>query len=80
MQLGLELALMGMGTVFVFLITLIFLTTLMSTIISAYEKKRVQPVTATPAVAEGKNKASDEILKTVIAMAIKQHRSNRKEV
>ena len=80
MQLGLELALMGMGTVFVFLIMLIFLTTLMSTIISAFEAKMTQPVTIRQTIAEDKNKMSDEILKTVIAAAIQQHRSIRKEV
>ncbi|MCW8931404.1 MAG: OadG family protein [Gammaproteobacteria bacterium] len=84
MQLGLELALMGMLTVFSFLIILIFLTTLMSKTISAIEEKTADPIAVTPSVPGATKKIPDEVLKTVITNAIKQHRSNtpqqRKEV
>ncbi len=78
MQLGLELALMGMGTVFVFLILLIFLTTLMSKTISALEQKTAASTTAT-SVSDTKT-ITDEILKTIITKAIHQHRSNTSNV
>jgi oxaloacetate decarboxylase (Na+ extruding) subunit gamma len=84
MQLGLELALMGMGTVFIFLIMLIFLTILMSKLISAFEMKLVQSELISAAVSKDKHKMTDEILNAVIVKAIQQHRSNtlpiRKEV
>lgn len=80
MQLGLELALMGMVTVFSFLILLIFLTSLMSKTICAYEKKTLQCETAASATADDGKIISDEILKTVITNAIQQHRASRKNV
>ncbi len=76
MQLGLELALMGLITVFIFLVTLIFLTTLMSKIVCALEKKMAPTVTITPAVVGNGNAISDEVLKTIIVEAVRQHRAN----
>jgi oxaloacetate decarboxylase gamma subunit len=79
MQLGIELALMGIGTVFTFLVLLIFVTSMMSKAVTAFEKR-----TSPPAVTMGKTldtavvtspKLSDEMLATVITAAIKQHRA-----
>ena len=78
MQLGLELVLMGMGTVFTFLILLIFLTTLMSKTIAVFEEKMVQPAAITSPASDNANKMTDEMLSIVIAKAIQQHRSNKK--
>ncbi len=77
MQLGLELALMGMGTVFSFLVLLIFITGLMSKLISSYEKKIIA---SAPVVKTSINKKtdiiSDELLTAIISNAIQQHRAN----
>ena len=80
MQLGLELALTGMMTVFTFLILLIFLTSLMSKTICAFEKKTLQCKSAASVTADDGKIISDEILKTVITSAIQQHRAGRKNV
>lgn len=80
MQLGLELALTGMVTVFTFLILLIFLTSLMSKTICAFEKKTLQCKSAASVVTGDVNIITDEILKTVITNAIQQHRAGRKNV
>jgi len=87
MQLGLELALMGLMTVFIFLIVLIFLTIMMSKTVSAIEQRMLQPVTSTPVVSERTNAIPEELLKTIIVEAVQQHRTkthhhpvHRKEV
>lgn len=63
MQLGIELALMGIGTVFVFLILLVSLTSLMSKLINTFENKIALST-----------EISDETLKAIITKAIQQHR------
>ncbi|WP_198263735.1 OadG family protein [sulfur-oxidizing endosymbiont of Gigantopelta aegis] len=77
MQLGIELALMGIGTVFTFLVLLIFVTSMMSKAVTAMEKR-----TSPPAVTMGKpldagtgQKLSDEMLATIITAAVKQYRA-----
>jgi oxaloacetate decarboxylase gamma subunit len=62
---GIELMLVGMGTVFVFLSLLVLATTLMSKIVA-----RVAPVTASAA-------ATDTVPIAVISAAIAHHRKNR---
>jgi len=71
MQLGFELALAGITTVFIFLVLLIFLMTLMSKIIMAYESKDEQKQ-ASPEAAP----LSDELLRRIVTDAVQQHRSN----
>ncbi len=81
MWMGLEMALSGMGTVFTFLILLIFLTSLMSKIVgyfehADYKKEGVQSVHANAhSVHRLNNAMSDEVLIKVITAAIQQHRS-----
>ncbi len=65
MWFGLELALMGMTTVFVFLIILTVLTLLMSKTVGYFEFKYSK-------------KMSDRLLKKIITAAIKEHRSGSK--
>jgi len=62
---GIELMLVGMGTVFVFLSLLVLATTLMSKIVA-----RVAPVTASAA-------ATDTVPIAAISAAIAHHRKNR---
>lgn len=73
MQLGLELALMGMGTVFIFLILLIFLTTLMSRVIGVLERKMTPIISKKRTDEENSNQISDDVLNLVITTAIRQH-------
>jgi len=62
MWLALEMAMIGMGTVFVFLVVLIFLTQLMSKIVAYLETHHIN------------QKISDERLIKIIQAAIQQHR------
>lgn len=75
MQIGLELALMGLMTVFIFLIVLIFLTIMMSKTVGALEQRMLQSVTSTPVVSERTNAIPEELLKTIIVEALQQHRT-----
>jgi len=77
MQLGLELVVMGMGTVFSFLVLLIFCTTLMSKAVMAIEKNMPQPAAATPTPISGQSKMPDGVLAAIITAAIHKHRSNK---
>ena len=65
MQLGFELILMGMGTVFTFLIVLIFCMTLMSKIVMLLENDAIET---------GGKQIADRTLIAVISAAIHQHR------
>ncbi|MFK5986006.1 MAG: OadG family transporter subunit [Pseudomonadota bacterium] len=73
MQLGFELALMGMATVFIFLIFLIFLTTLMSRSIMALEKKIALAEETNAVLSDGTEHLSGKILTSIIKAAILQH-------
>ncbi|EAT11531.1 oxaloacetate decarboxylase [Bermanella marisrubri] len=72
---GLGLLGFGMGTVFVFLILLIFATSIMSTIVNKYfpeaapvpAKKRSQP-----------SQGADPQLLKVLAAAVKEHKARQK--
>ena len=72
---GVELALFGMGTVFLFLSLLIFATKAMSMLVMRYE-----PATATSsvdAVAQSASAPDSELLVALISAAIRQHRTNK---
>jgi oxaloacetate decarboxylase (Na+ extruding) subunit gamma len=71
---GLELMILGMGTVFVFLAVLVFAVTKMSEFIQAYEKNNPQPQSA-PAV-KPVAAGSDHI--AAISAAIHQYRSKHR--
>jgi len=76
MLFGLELAIMGMGTVFVFLVILIGVTQLMSTLVIRYENKQTQ---LTEALSSGLHKTlPDAKLKAIIQSAIQEHLQQNK--
>ena len=77
MQLGFELALMGIGTVFAFLVSLVLLTTLMSRVINAIEKQRSQSANEIAADGGSAGRMSDETLQAVIQAAVQAHRSQQ---
>ncbi len=70
MQLGFELMLMGMSTVFAFLILLIFCMTIMSKMVTLIEKKSIE---IDPIETDHKQ-IPDNTLIAVISAAIHQHR------
>jgi len=79
MQLGFELALAGITTVFIFLVLLIFLMTLMSKIIVNYENKGKQKKISSETTPES-GLLSDELLRRIISDAVQQHRSKNTSV
>lgn len=74
---GLNLMLMGMGTVFVFLTLLVFVTSFMSSLIQKYFPETSAEVlpTAATSLSSGKNNPA---LLAVISAAIHAHRSNNR--
>ncbi len=74
--LGVELAIFGMGTVFVFLVVLIFITMAMSTLVLRYLPEVVKEPVA--AGARSDSLPSRGQLIAVISAAITKHRNNRK--
>ncbi|TVP89378.1 MAG: hypothetical protein EA348_08310 [Pseudomonadaceae bacterium] len=78
MEEGVELMLLGMGSVFIFLILLVVLTTLMSKVIGRYFPEPIA-VPAGKAAAKPKGKAGDVDEQTIaiISAAIRQHRARR---
>ena len=66
---GLELMLFGMGTVVVFLTTLVFVTAAMSALVRRYLPPPPEPTVSGPA-------ATDATLVAVISAAIHKHRSS----
>lgn len=69
---GIELALIGMGTVFVFLTVLVLATLLMSWLIHRFTPEAV----ATPVVV-GRQRVDDAEVVAVIGAAIRHHRARR---
>lgn len=65
--------LMGMGTVFVFLTLLVFVTSFMSSVIQKYFPETSVEVLPTAATSNGKNNPA---LLAAISAAIHAHRSN----
>ena len=73
---GVELMLLGMGSVFAFLIILVFVTSIMSRLID-----RFVPVPAPVTKPVRKTSATDSVdpeLLAVIGAAVKQHRARRR--
>lgn len=85
MHIGLELALTGMGTVFAFLVLLIYVTTFMSQIVHRFEKSRskvTESNTQKPVAAPGHTeqaRISPELLTAVVTSAIHKHRSRNRD-
>jgi oxaloacetate decarboxylase (Na+ extruding) subunit gamma len=76
---GFNLALFGMGFVFIFLILLVFLTTLMTVVIRKYVPMAPTPVKARGSAKKHAGRKSDDGEQTrivaAISAAIRQHRS-----
>jgi oxaloacetate decarboxylase gamma subunit len=72
---GLELMAFGMGTVFAFLVLLIFATSLMSKIVNKFAP---EPVVVAPAVITTPSQGVDPQLLNVLAAAVKEHRARQK--
>ena len=73
---GFELALFGMGTVFVFLALLIVATKVMSALVQRYEP--VASLSSAEAVAQGASMPDSGRLVAIISAAIAQHRASNK--
>lgn len=71
---GIDLMAIGMGTVFLFLITLVIIVTLMSKLLGKFFPDAV-PVPKAPSRAKPAADVVDSELIAVITAAIKQHRS-----
>lgn len=79
MEEGVELMLLGMGSVFIFLILLVILTTLMSKVIGRYFPEPIAAPAGQKAAAKPAGKAGevDEQTIAIISAAIRQHRARR---
>lgn len=73
---GVELMLLGMGSVFTFLIILVFVTSIMSRLIDRYVPVPA-PVTKPARKAPATDSVDPELL-AVIGAAVKQHRARRR--
>lgn len=73
-MIGLELMLLGMGSVFVFLILLVVVTTAMSRLLTRFFPEAA-PIPKAPARRAQAPAALDSELIAVIGAAIKQHRN-----
>ena len=74
---GVNLMVIGMGAVFVFLVLLVFATSVMSSLISRFLPEPQIPSTPT-ATGQQPTQANDGQLMAVIAAAIHRHRSRHK--
>lgn len=78
---GLNLAMFGMGVVFVFLVLLIYVTKAMSMVAQKLERTRAQSFTPVPARVRARQPAAVSAvesarLKTILAEAVKQYKSS----
>lgn len=73
---GLELMIFGMGTVFVFLTMLVFVTGFMSKLVIKYAPEP-EPVPAKPARKAPAQGVDPQLLK-VLSAAVKEHRARQK--
>ncbi|MDP2506234.1 MULTISPECIES: OadG family protein [unclassified Oceanobacter] len=73
---GLELMFFGMGTVFVFLTMLVFVTGFMSKLVNKYAPEEV--VVPTPAKKRPQSQGVDPQLLKVLSAAVKEHRARQK--
>ena len=76
LQQGVDLILLGMGTVFVFLTLLVIATTIMSAVIQRYFKAS-EPEIPGAAAPPAAGAASDPTLLAVIKAAVAQHRGKK---
>ena len=74
---GFDLMLYGMGTVFVFLLILVALTTLMSAVINRYASEPELPVVKSAAVSNHSAPNNDGQLVAVIGAAIHKYRQKQ---
>ncbi len=74
---GVELMALGMGSVFVFLIVLVMVTTLMSKVLGRFFPEAAPAPKPAPKVAAAAPAAVDPEMLAVIGAAIKQHRARR---
>jgi oxaloacetate decarboxylase gamma subunit len=72
---GLELMAFGMGTVFSFLVLLIFATTLMSKVVNKFAP---EPAVVPQAAITAPTQGVDPQLLKVLAAAVKEHRTRQK--
>lgn len=72
---GLELMAFGMGTVFAFLVLLIFATSLMSKIVNKFVP---EPVVVPQAAVTAPSQGADPQLLKILAAAVKEHRARQK--
>lgn len=73
---GLELMAFGMGTVFAFLTILVFITGLMSKLVTKFTPEEVVvPATAVPTA---RSQGVDPQLLKVLSTAVKEHRARQK--
>lgn len=72
---GLELMAFGMGTVFAFLVLLIFATSLMSKIVNKFAP---EAVVVAPVAITTPTQGVDPQLLNVLAAAVKEHRARQK--
>lgn len=73
---GLELMAFGMGTVFAFLTILVFITSLMSKLVTKFTPEEVAvPAPAAPAL---QTQGVDPQLLKVLSAAVKEHRARQK--
>ncbi len=89
MNIGLELALTGMGTVFSFLILLIFVTSFMSRLLLWFDQSRfaakktdqqtINSLSEQPKVSSPKQEMPSELLIAVVTAAIHQHCSRTRD-
>ncbi|WP_304639713.1 OadG family protein [Pseudomonas sp.] len=75
---GVELMALGMGSVFVFLILLVVVTTLMSKVLGRYFPEAAPAPKPAPRSAAAPAAAVDPEILAVIGAAIKQHRDRRR--
>lgn len=79
LQQGVELMIYGMGTVFVFLVVLIVLTTVMSNIVMYFSADVSEPIMPATRAITGNSNNSDEQLLAVITAAVHKYRSRHKQ-
>ncbi|MDP2139475.1 MAG: OadG family protein [Gammaproteobacteria bacterium] len=78
---GLNLAMFGMGTVFVFLVVLIFVTKLMSVMVRALDVNSVRTMAALPVRPRADqlpvtgNAGEDARLRAILSAAVQQYKS-----
>ncbi len=76
---SLQLLLLGMGTVFVILVLLIFLITLVSKLVAGYDEEPVHALARKPATASSQAHATQAELVAAIGAAISMYRKRHNQ-